>query len=165
MNTVYFQGIAYTREPTDTHDCPAGVRDVASLLISELETLHTAITKRLYGRSTPSPYEGVEEGRKRVWNLLLEFHDTVNVKMDRTWGDSFHEMVITISRRDQKGGPYGPVPDAPSTFGTEQKAHTWVQNNMENGFDYLVVLTAERPIDPISVSHFLAPFKTKHWSM
>ena len=82
----------------------------------------------------------------------MNFMTAVNVKMDRTWGDSFHEMVITISRRDQKGGPYGPVPDAPSTFGTEQKARKWVQNNIKNGFDYLVVLTAERPIDPISVS-------------
>ena len=152
MNTVYFQGIAYTREPTDTHDCPAGVRGVDSLLISELETLHVTISKRLYGKPTPLRYEWVEDLRKEVWNLLLEFHDTVNVKMDRTWGCSFHDMSITISRRDQKGGPYGPVPDAPSTFGTEQKAHTWVQNNMENGFDYLIIMTASRPVDPISVS-------------
>ena len=152
MNTVYFQGIAYTKEPTDTHDCPAGVRGVDSLLRSEIETLNAAITKRLYGRSLSLRYDLVEELRERVWSLLLVFHDRVNVKMDRTWGDSFHEMVITISRRDQKGGPYGPVPDAPSTFGTEQEARKWVQGNKKNGFDYLVVLTAERPIDPVSVS-------------
>ena len=114
-----------------------------SLLVSELEALDFAVAKRLYGRSTPLHYEGAKELRERVWNLLLAFHETVNVKMDRTQGDSFHDMVITISRKDQKGGPYGPVPDAPVTFETEREARAGVQANRENGFDYLVILTAE----------------------
>ena len=126
MNTIYFQGIAYTKEPPSNNDCPAGVRSVDSLLIPELEALCIAITKRLYVKATPLYCD-----RERAWNLLLAFHETVNVKMDRTRGDSFNDMVITISRKGQRGGPYEPVPDAPVTFETEQEAREWVHDNRE----------------------------------
>ena len=45
MNTIYFQGIAYTKEPPSNNDCPAGVRGVASLLIPELEALGIAVAQ------------------------------------------------------------------------------------------------------------------------
>ena len=157
QTAVWFQGIAYTTEPLSMHAsfdpyCPPKVRSMNSLFISTLQPLHTALTKRLYGKSAPLNFTEVREARERVWNLLLMFHDRVNVKMDRTGGDSFGDMKITISRKAQAGGEYGPVPDAPDTFETEIAAREWVHANRETSFDYLVILTCEQPVQDVSVS-------------
>ena len=91
-------------------------------------------------------YEGVEELRERVWNLLLAFHETVNVKMDRTIGDSFGDLKFTIAQRIQHAlyPNQAQVPGAPDEFKTEREAHEWIQENREHGFDYLVIVTADR---------------------
>lgn len=139
--TVYFQGIGYTDEPLNVHDCPAQVRSMVSLWTPNLQVLHIELTKRLHGKPAPLKFQGIGELRERVWNLLLEFHGLVNVKKNRARFDSFGDMVVTVARAAQAVGRYGPVPDAPDSFDTDTEAHRWVQNNREKGFDYRVIIT------------------------
>ena len=88
-----------------------------------------------------------------LWNLLLEFHDTVNVKMDRTCREIvFMTWLLQSPAKIKRAVLMAQSRSAPVAFETEQKARAWVHDNRDTKFDYLLILTAWQPVSPVSVS-------------